>query len=197
MTLVMAFAALSADAEVPGASPSTSETAVAAPPAWRMTVPDGGTPTMVSDEEVRLSEDSEDLARRFGVGSGLAAIIYEEALSVGIEPALAFGLIAQESGFDTSAIGSQGERGLMQIKPSTARAYDARITPEALLRPNVNVRLGLRHLKREVEYFGDPVLGLMSYHMGRARLERELADGSARRDRYVERVLSSCGADCA
>lgn len=197
MTLVMAFAALSADAEVPGASPSTSETAVAAPPAERMTAPDVGTPTMVSDREVRPSEDSEDLARRFGVGSRLAAIIYEEALSVGIEPALAFGLIAQESGFDTSAIGSQGELGLMQIKPSTARAYDARITPEALLRPNVNVRLGLRHLKREVEYFGDPVLGLMSYHMGRARLERELADGSAPRDRYVERVLSSCGADCA
>lgn len=85
----------------------------------------------------------------------------------------------------------------MQIKPSTARAYDARLTPEALHTPEINVRLGLRHLKREVEYFGDPILGLMSYHRGRTRLEREMVDGMVPRDGYVERVLSSCGRDCA
>lgn len=197
VTLFMAFAAFSADAEVPGASPSTSDAAAAAAPVGRTTAPDADTPSVVADKEVHLAADGEDLARRFGVGRRLAAIIYQEALSAGIEPALAFGVIAQESGFDASAIGSQGERGLMQIKPSTARAYDARITPDALLRPQVNVRLGLRHLKREVEYFGDPILGLMSYHMGRARLERDLAEGSAPRDRYVESVLSRCGADCA
>ena len=44
--------------------------------------------------------------------------------------------------------------------------------------------------------FGDRSIGLMSYHMGRARLERELADGVPPRDRYVDRVLSSCGSDC-
>lgn len=137
------------------------------------------------------------LARRFGVPGTLAAIVYEEALRARVEPAMAFGVIATESGFDPNAIGRHGERGLMQIKPSTARAHDERVTAEQLHDPEVNVRLGLAHLKQEVEYFGDPILGLMSYHMGRARLERELADGVPPRDRYVDRVLSSCGYACA
>ena len=112
-------------------------------------------------------------------------------------PAMAFGIIAIESGFDPHAIGREGERGLMQIKPSTARAYDRRITAQALHDPALNVRLGLRHLTREVEFFGDRSLGLMSYRMGRARLEREMADGVPPRDGYAERVLSICGPDCA
>lgn len=147
-------------------------------------------------ERVVLHPHAERLARRFGVRDDLAALIYEEARLADVEPAIAFGMIAQESGFDPAAVGRQGERGLMQIKPSTARDYDARVTPGALHDPELNVRLGLRHLKREVEYFGDRSLGLMSYHMGRARLERELADGVPPRDRYVDRVLSSCGSDC-
>lgn len=150
----------------------------------------------LAEPDTPLDPHAEDLARRFGVGHELARVIYDQARQAGVEPAMAFGMIAQESRFDPAAVGRQGERGLMQIKPSTAQAYEPRITPEALHSPEVNVRLGLRHLKREVEYFGDPILGLMSYHMGRARLEREMADGMPPRDRYVERVLSSCGPDC-
>jgi soluble lytic murein transglycosylase-like protein len=147
-------------------------------------------------EPTVLHPRAEELARRFGVRDDLAAIIYHEARLADVEPAMAFGMIAQESGFDPAAVGRQGERGLMQIKPSTAQAYDARVTPGALHDPEINLRLGLRHLKREVEYFGDRSLGLMSYHMGRARLERELVDGVPPRDRYVDRILSSCGSDC-
>jgi soluble lytic murein transglycosylase-like protein len=196
MALVMGFAALTADAEVPGASPSTADPERASATAASVAVDVTALPR-VAAAQPRLAKGPEELSRRFGVGRKLAGVIYEEAKRAGIEPAMAFGVIAQESGFDPSAVGSSGERGLMQIKPSTARAYDARITPDGLLRPETNLRLGLRHLKREVEYFGDPILGLMSYHMGRARLERRLADGTVPRDRYVERVLSSCGADCA
>lgn len=187
MALIMGFAALTVDAEVPEMTMAAGS---------RLEVL-GATPSVVGTMEPKLAAAAEDLAIRFGVGRELAGIIYREARRAGIEPAMAFGLIAQESGFDPSVIGRSGERGLMQIKPSTARAYDPRITPVALLKPETNVRLGLRHLKREVEYFGDPILGLMSYHMGRSRLERQLADGGAPRDGYVERVLSSCGADCA
>jgi len=196
MALVTGLAALTADAEVPTAGPIGTGAAGAFLSGGWVGAMDVVALTAFAGAEPALTESAEELARRFGVGRRLAGIIYEEALRAGIEPAMAFGVIAQESGFDPSAVGSSGERGLMQIKPSTARAYDARITPDALLRPETNLRLGLRHLRREVEYFGDPILGLMSYHMGRARLERELADGMAPRDRYVERVLSSCGTDC-
>ena len=148
------------------------------------------------EARLAITPGAKRLALRFGVREELAAIIYEQARLAKVEPAMAFGLIEQESGFDPGAVGRQGERGLMQIKPSTARAYDKRVTATALHDPVLNLRLGLRHLKREVEFFGDRSLGLMSYHMGRARLQRELADGVPPRDRYVERVLSSCGADC-
>ncbi|MFN2384290.1 MAG: transglycosylase SLT domain-containing protein [Gemmatimonadota bacterium] len=183
MALTLCAAALTADAEVPRGELAFGSTAieVEAPAA----------------PDTILAPDARVLARKFGVRHGLAKVIYEQALSAGVEPGMAFGMIALESGFDPAAVGRQGERGLMQIKPSTARAYEAGITAEVLHRPEVNLRLGLRHLKREVEYFGDPILGLMSYHMGRARLQRELADGTPPRDRYVERVLSSCGPDCA
>jgi soluble lytic murein transglycosylase-like protein len=183
MAVTLCTAALTADAEVPREEPA----------AFRPVTIEGESP---GAQDTLLAPGAADLARKFGVRHELAKIIYEQALNAGVEPGMAFGMIAQESGFDPAAVGRQGERGLMQIKPSTARAYEAGITPEALHRPEVNLRLGLRHLKREVEYFGDPILGLMSYHMGRARLEREMADGTPPRDRYVERVLSSCGPDC-
>ena len=196
MALVMGFAALAADAEVPDADLIVGPARPVASPGW-VGAMDVVALARAAVAEPKLAASAEELARRFGVERKLAGIIYEEARKAGIEPAMAFGVIEQESGFDPFAVGKSGERGLMQIKPSTARAYDARITPDGLLRPKANLRLGLRHLKGEVEYFGDPILGLMSYHMGRARLERELVDGAAPRDRYVERVLSSCGADCA
>jgi soluble lytic murein transglycosylase-like protein len=180
MALAIGAAVLSADAETPRCDPLASR-------AIGLTRHAG---------TVTLEPGVADLARRFGVRKELAAVIYEQARLAEVEPAMVFGMTAEESGFDPAAIGRQGERGLLQIKPSTARAYDPRVTPEELHDPEVNVKLGLRHLKREVQYFGDPSLGLMSYHMGRARLERALADGLPPPDRYVERVLSSCGPDC-
>ena len=152
---------------------------------------------VAAEVRTEILPEAAELARQFGVSGRLAAIIYEQARLADVEPALVFGMIAAESGFDPQAVGRHGERGLLQIKPSTARVYDSRITPEMLHDPEVNLQLGLRHLKREVEYFGDPSLGLMSYHMGRARLQRAMADGVPPRDPYVERVLSSCGPDCA
>ena len=156
-----------------------------------------GSPVAVVEVQSAIHPRAAQLAERFGVSEELAAVIYEQSTLADLEPALVFGVIAAESGFDPAAVGRHGERGLLQIKPSTARVYDSSVTPDMLHDPEVNLRVGLRHLKREVEYFGDPSLGLMSYHMGRARLERALADGTPPRDPYVERVLSSCGPDCA
>ena len=158
--------------------------------------PPGG-PVAVVEVRSVIHPRAARLAERFGVGERLAAIIYEQSRLADVEPALVFGVIAVESGFDPEAIGRHGERGLLQIKPSTARVYDSSVTPDMLHDPEVNLRVGLQHLKREVEYFGDSSLGLMSYHMGRARLERAMADGVPPRDPYVERVLSSCGPVCA
>lgn len=137
-------------------------------------------------------------AERYGISRHLAGVIHGHSVSLEVEPAIVFGLIATESSFDPRAVGSGGAIGLMQIKPSTARIYDRRITRRQLFLPEVNVRLGLRHLKEEVDYFGeDWTLGLLAYNMGRTRLSRALERGRVLRTGYAARILAHCEDLCS
>lgn len=139
-----------------------------------------------------------EYARRYRIPPALATLIFERATEMGVQPALVFGLIATESGFNPRAVGRKGAVGLMQIKTSTARIYDRRVTRERLLRPDVNLRLGLRHLRQEVAYFGDDwTLGLMAYNMGRTRLSRALQSGRVPSNRYAAKVLAHCDELCS
>lgn len=130
-------------------------------------------------------------ARRYRISQRLARTIWLQAREHRIDPGIVFGLVAAESRFDPTAVGRQGERGLMQIKLATARVYERRVTPEALFRPEANLRLGILHLKREVEYFGyDWTLGLLAYKMGRGRVTRALDRGRLPESDYADRVLA-------
>ena len=155
------------------------------------------TPAIGATTAAPADTAAERFAVRYRIPRALAILIHDQAVAMGVEPGLVFGLIATESGFDPRAVGSHGAVGLMQIKPSTARAYDRRVTREQLLRPDVNVRLGLRHLVREVEYFGhDWTLGLLAYNMGRTRLSNVLERGWLPRNRYAAKVLAHCAEHC-
>lgn len=136
-------------------------------------------------------------SKRFGISVELADVVVRQARRARVDPEIVFALIAVESGFDPHAVGSSGERGLMQIKPATARAYESGITPEGLLVPEVNLRIGLEHLKGEVEHFGDWSLGLTAYNMGRTRLREVLASTHRPPRAYATRVLSGCDGDCS
>lgn len=136
------------------------------------------------------------LSERYGVAPGLAAMVHDHAVRADVDPEIAFRLIAIESRFDPRAVGASGERGLMQIKPSTARDYEAGLGADRLFDPAVNLRIGLRHLKREVDHFESWSLGLASYNMGRSRLTGILRSGRLPRGGYAERVLADCSVDC-
>ncbi|MGH7571192.1 MAG: lytic transglycosylase domain-containing protein [Gemmatimonadota bacterium] len=137
-------------------------------------------------------------AARYGIDVELAEMIHRAAVKQGLEPAAVFGLIATESAFDSRAVGRAGSVGLMQIKPSTARAYDNRATRERLFNPEINLRVGMTHLRRELAHFRyDWTLGLLSYNMGRARLSRALANGVVPRNGYARKVLAHCGKVCS
>lgn len=135
-------------------------------------------------------------AKRYGIAPALAAMVLRQSIVAGVDPGIAFGLIAVESGFDIRALGSSGERGLMQIKLSTARAYEPGIAPERLFEPEVNLRIGLAHLRREAAHFGNWALGLTAYNMGRTRLGEILKAGRRPSREYVARVVSGCVSDC-
>ncbi|CAN5307799.1 hypothetical protein BH18GEM1_BH18GEM1_04900 [soil metagenome] len=157
-----------------------------------------GEDSMLAAETEAADSTVGGFAAHYGISQSLARTIYDHAIERGVEPALLFGLIAMESSFNPRARGTGGAVGLMQIKPSTARIYDRRVTAEQLMRPEVNVRLGIRHLLREVEYFGNNwTLGLLAYNMGRTALTRALARGHLPRNSYAIRILAHCEGACS
>jgi soluble lytic murein transglycosylase len=104
----------------------------------------------------------------------------------GIERALAFALMRQESNFEVGAVSPAGARGLMQLMPATARAMARELNePELANRltdPAANMRLGTAYLaKRLAEFDGAVPLALAAYNAGAHRVRQWLdANGDPR-----------------
>lgn len=95
-------------------------------------------------------------------------------------------LIRQESSFRPDAKSPAGAMGLMQLLPSTGAeiARDIRIkdfqSPDSLLMPEINIKIGSVYLTRLIKNFGGNVpLALAAYNAGPGRMRRWL---SARKD---------------
>jgi soluble lytic murein transglycosylase len=130
-----------------------------------------------------------------------------------VDPDLLQALMREESRFNRWARSSTGAIGLTQLMPRTARAVAAElrlgaVTPEALHRPALNVRLGAAYLGTLLaELDGSKVRAVAAYNAGpeavarwlRARPDAELDAWveqipSAETRDYVKRVLGSYGA---
>lgn len=101
------------------------------------------------------------------------ALIVREASANGIPPALVYGLIRQESLFQTEARSGAGATGLMQVMPGTGqylyRKENRRGRPD-LRDPEVNVKLGARYLAMLLKTFdGDRIAALAGYNAGPGR----------------------------
>lgn len=130
-------------------------------------------------------------ALRYGISLELAAAIERAARAEGLDPELAFRLVAVESGFRVDAVSSAGALGLTQILPSTAAELDPTATPDRLLRdPELNLRLGFRYLRRLlVAYDGDLRLALHAYNRGPGTVARLRAAGREVANGYADRIL--------
>jgi soluble lytic murein transglycosylase len=99
-----------------------------------------------------------------------------------VEPALALGLIRQESNFDTEATSPSGARGLMQLMPMTAQAVAKKLgEPSSLIAlstdPAYNMRLGTSYLAGLLEQFGGSVpYAVAGYNAGPSRVSEWLAN---------------------
>jgi len=119
------------------------------------------------------------LAERMDVPEGerirLAGAIAAEAEAAHLDPLLVLAVIAVESSFDVDAVSHQGALGLMQLMPATLRreAERARIAAGDLTDPVLNVRAGIRYLRRLLDDFRqDQDLALMAYNAGPQRISR-------------------------
>jgi soluble lytic murein transglycosylase-like protein len=115
-------------------------------------------------------------ARRAYYPLARAGLVMSAASEVALPPSLVFGVIRQESVFQTAIKSRAGALGLMQVMPATGRALrsgEHRKGRPDLLDPAENVRLGVAYLAQLLRQFeGDTIASLAAYNAGPARVKR-------------------------
>lgn len=108
----------------------------------------------------------------------------------GVNPLLVRALIQVESGYKPRARSPKGAMGLMQLMPSTARAYKVRNAFE----PKANIEAGIKHLKSLIDRMGEVPLALAAYNAGEGAVKKFNGMPPYRETRnYVSRILSLAG----
>lgn len=98
-------------------------------------------------------------------------LVFEKAKAKNLDPALVLALIRQESAFTAHARSPAGAVGLMQLMPSSARAFDRSANRRNLVNEEKNVTIGVRYFARLLEQFDNNVaMALASYNAGRMRV---------------------------
>jgi soluble lytic murein transglycosylase-like protein len=96
-------------------------------------------------------------------------LVEQTARKYGLDPALLFGVIESESGFNPRAVSSAGAKGLMQLMDGTARGYGV-ADPYS---PQQNVDAGARFLRDLLRrYDGSTSLALAAYNAGPGAVDR-------------------------
>ena len=81
------------------------------------------------------------------LASSVPDMVRSEAIRQGVPVALALAVAKHESNFRCSAVGRGGERGVMQIKPRTARGIGYRGSPAGLNNCSVGIHYGMVYLR--------------------------------------------------
>lgn len=153
-----------------------------ASPAWFARVPAGL-------ERLRVEVPDEQLS------IVLHAVDYS-AQRFDLDPAMVLAIIEVESGFDPRAVSPRGAMGLMQLRPSTARAVARELgipwrSDEALFDPRLNIVLGSGYLRSLLERFDDSAVALAAYNAGPTRVAASHRSSGTVPLGYSERVRSA------
>jgi soluble lytic murein transglycosylase-like protein len=115
-----------------------------------------------------------------------------QASLYGLEPVLAHAVIEIESGFDPDVHGADGEVGLMQVMPGTARMLGFRGSLDELGAPATNIALGVRYLAQANSLAaGDLCTTVMKYRAGHG--ETRFSELSVRYCRHARAILARDG----
>jgi len=104
-------------------------------------------------------------------------LVVKYSKQAGIDPSLAFAVMRAESSFASTATSPVGARGLMQLMPQTAAMvlHEKKIDPERLYDPELNIRLGTKHLRELIDkYDGNKTAVIASYNAGAHNVNRWL-----------------------
>lgn len=142
------------------------------------------------DEEA-LAENARPVPPRISPPSPgeVKAMIAQVAAQHMLDPDLVQALVKAESAYNAHAVSPVGAVGLMQVMPATAADYGVTSTT-ALFDPAINLRTGMRHLKRLIEKYGNIGHAVMAYNAGEGALERHRGFVSyPETQRYTHAVL--------
>lgn len=136
--------------------------------------------------------ERDDLELRFPLA--FRGEIVTAAAAQGVDPALGFALIRQESAFAADARSSAGALGLMQLMPATAQRLATQLDVSLghstrLLDVALNLRLGMSYLRRMIDRFGHQASALAAYNAGPHRVTTWLpADRNMDADLWAETI---------
>lgn len=113
-----------------------------------------------------------------------------------VDPAIAYGIMREESAFQEGVLSSSNAYGLMQLLVSTARneakslKWKRRLRPDDLFRAKHNISLGVHHLRRLAKTFKSQIpLIAGAYNAGAHRVRRWLRwYGKFPYDKWVEAI---------
>ena len=121
------------------------------------------------------------------------SLVFENCLRHGLSPHLVYGMMREESRFDTRAVSGAGAIGLMQIMPATGEQIAEELgygegAGADLFAPEVNVTFGISYASRLFESSGaDPLMMLAAYNAGLGNARKWFGKENAKRS-PVERV---------
>ncbi len=128
-----------------------------------------------------------------GYPRAYSELVSRNAALNGLSEGLVYALIRAESGFAPAIKSSAGAIGLMQMMPATARLTareKGEFNPLSLTVPEVNIRLGTKHLRDLMkEYDGDVVYVAAAYNAGSGALERwRKSLKMLKKDEFIESI---------
>ena len=118
--------------------------------------------------------------------------VIAEAKRQNLPPSLALAVAKVESNFNPKALSHAGAKGVMQIMPRTAEQVFG-VSRNRLFEPDVNIKLGVKFIKKLLERYDDRLdIALSHYNGGSAVKNRrgELNVIPATRN-YVNKVIAT------
>ncbi|HBL23591.1 MAG TPA: hypothetical protein DDZ40_05680 [Deltaproteobacteria bacterium] len=125
----------------------------------------------------------------------IANSVYEESRKYDLDYRLVLAIMKVESNFKNEAVSRRGARGLMQIKPSSAKIIARESGVEVkgakcLHEPEKNIKIGVSYLSKLHAMFENMVSALHAYNAGPGKVKKPSTQETAKTTSFTRKVMS-------
>ena len=125
----------------------------------------------------------------------IANSVYKESQEYDIDYRLVLAVVKVESNFNNEAISRRGARGLMQIRPSSAKGIARESGVEVkgatcLHEPEKNIKIGVSYLSKLQGMFDNMVSALHAYNAGPGKVKKADPEFGAKTTAFTRKVMN-------